>query len=95
MFDEVDSLGKGLGGMGAVGAAIYGVVRMLKKDRREDKTSDSKDDAMHQVIQTLREEVARLSDRLEKVEAQNADCQEKNAHMQAEIIALKSSMVLA
>lgn len=95
MVDDWESVAKGAGGIGAIGAAIYGAFRMLKADRREDKTADTKDDAMQQVIQTLREEIARLSERLEKVEAQNADCQEKNAQMQAEIFALKAQLAPA
>lgn len=90
MLQEIDSLGKGLGGLGAIGAAIYGMWRMLKKDRREDKSADTKDDAMQQVIQTLREEIARLSVRLEKVEAENADCQKKYASSSAKIIKLEA-----
>ena len=95
MVDDWESAAKAAGGLSAIGAAVYGALRMLKSDRREDKSADTKDDAMMQVIQTLREEIARLSERLEKVEEQNADCQEKNAHMAAEIIALKSQMKAA
>ena len=90
MIDEVDSLGKGLAGLGVVGTAFYGMVRMLKKDRREDKSADTQDNAMQQVIQTLREELARMSVRLEKVEAENVECQKKYASSSAKIIKLEA-----
>lgn len=89
-----ESIAKGAGGLSAIGAAIYGALRMFKADRREDKSADTKDDAMQQVIQTLREELARLSVRLEKVEAENADCQKKYASSSAKIIKLEALLGL-
>lgn len=75
-----------------LGASIYGVIRLLKSDRREDIKADLTDTAMTQVIVTLREEVSRLSERLEKVEAANKECEEKNASMQLEILELKKKL---
>ena len=82
-------------GIAAIGAAVYGVVRLMKSDRREDSKAELTDSAMMQVIVTLREEVARLSERLEKVEASNRDCEEKNATMQFEIVQLKKQLHIA
>jgi len=50
---------------------------------------------MAQVIQTLRDEVFRLSERLEKVEQANRNCEEKNAAMQMEIVELKKKLHLS
>ncbi len=82
-------------GIAGLGAAIYGVFRLLRSDRREDTKADLTDNAMTQVIQTLRDEVARLSERLEKVEAANRECEEKNAAMQMEILDLKKKLHLS
>lgn len=82
-------------GIAGLGAAIYGVFRLLRSDRREDSKAELTDNAMSQVIQTLREEVARLSERLEKVEAANRECEEKNAAMQMEILDLKKKLHLS
>lgn len=87
--DFFTKLGAGIAGLGA---AIYGVIRLMKSDRREDSKIDLTDSAMSQVITTLREEVARLSERLEKVEASNRDCEEKNAAMQFQIVELKKQL---
>lgn len=82
-------------GIAAIGAGMYGVFRLFKSDRREDTKADLTDGAMAQVIQTLREEVARLSERLEKVEAANRDCEERNTALQQQIIELKQQLHLA
>lgn len=79
-------------GVGAIGAAWYGVVRMLKKDRREDKVAALHDEAIEHVIQTLREEVARLSERLAAVEEQNRKCEERNDQLHQEILELKAKL---
>lgn len=91
-WDWVSKVG---GGLAAVGASIYGVVRLLKSDRREDSKADLTDGAMAQVIQTLRDEVARLSERLAKVEASNAECEARNAELQQQIVQLKKQLHLA
>ncbi len=82
-------------GIAAVAAGFYGVFRLFKADRREDTKADLTDGAMAQVIQTLREEVTRLSERLERVEAANRECEERNAELHLEIIALKQQLHLA
>jgi hypothetical protein len=90
--DFFTKLGAGIAGLGA---AIYGVFRLLRSDRREDTKADLTDNAMAQVIQTLRDEVFRLSERLEKVEQANRGCEEKNAAMQMEIVELKKKLHLS
>lgn len=90
--DLLTKIGVGIAGLGA---SIYGVIRLVKSDRREDTKADLTDTAMTQVIVTLREEVTRLSERLEKVEAANKDCEEKNAAMQIQIIELKKQLHLS
>lgn len=82
-------------GVAAIGAGVYGVFRLFKSDRREDTKAELTDGAMAQVIQTLREEVTRLSERLEKVEAANRDCEERNSELQRQIIELKHQLHLA
>lgn len=82
-------------GVAAIAAGAYGVFRLFKADQREDKNTALTDNAMTQVIQTLREEVARLSERLEKVEAANAECEARNSELHLEIIALKQQLHLA
>jgi chaperonin cofactor prefoldin len=52
------------------------------------------DEAIEHVIKTLREEVARLSDRLAAVEEQNRKCEEMNDHLREEIIAMKKQLHL-
>lgn len=84
-----DFTAKGAGGLSAIGAGIYGIFRLLKRDSRDDANIGAQDSAMHQVIATLREEITRLSDRLEKVESQNTQCREENAAMALQITALQ------
>lgn len=89
---EGDLLAKMAAGVGAIGAAWYGFVRMLKKDRREDKVAALHDEAIEHVIQTLREEVARLSERLAAVEEQNRRCEERNDQLHQELLELKAKL---
>jgi hypothetical protein len=91
---ETDLVAKLAAGMGALGAAWYGFVRMVKKDRREDKVATLHDDAIEQVIKTLREEVERLTRRLELVEEQNRRCEERNEALRDDIIAMKKQLHL-
>jgi hypothetical protein len=79
-------------GIAAFGAAAYGVLRMVKKDRREDTVAALHDEAIQQVIKTLRDEVARLSERLEKVEEQNRRCEERNDQLHQELLELKAKL---
>jgi cell division protein FtsB len=81
-------------GIASIGAGIYAVIRMLKSDRREDNKADLTDSATQQVIQMLREEVARLSDRLAAVEEQNRKCEEANDALREELIAMKKPLHL-
>ncbi len=80
------------GGIAAIGATWYGIVRMLKKDRREDALAMATDGAMMQVIATLREEVDRLTKRLEAVEEQNRQCEAKNDALHRELLELKAAL---
>lgn len=82
-------------GIAAIGAGAYGVFRLLKSDRREDAAHNLTDGAMAQVVLTLREEVARLSDRLEKVEAANRECEERNVELQKQMMELRQQLHLA
>lgn len=86
---EGDLLTKLAAGVGAIGAAWYGLMRMLKKDRREDKVARLHDEAIEHVIETLRGEVARLSERLAAVEEQNRRCEERNDQLHQELLDLK------
>lgn len=87
-----DLLTKIGGGIAAIGAAIYGALRMVKKDRREDSVTALHDEAIQHVIETLRSEVARLSERLAAVEAQNQRCEERNDQMHQELLELKAKL---
>jgi tRNA(Arg) A34 adenosine deaminase TadA len=81
-------------GIGGIGAGAYGMYQKIKADARNNKTADITDAAWHQVINTLREEVARLSDRLAAVEEQNRKCEERNDSLHQEIINLKQQLHL-
>lgn len=87
-----DFITKVTAGLGAIGAAWYGVVRMVKKDRREDTVTALHDEAIQQVIKTLRDEVERLSVRLAAVEEQNRRCEERNEQLHQEILELKAKL---
>ena len=87
-----DAFAKLAAGFGAIGAAWYGVVRMLKRDRREDKVAALHDEAIDQVIKTLREEVERMAVRLAAVEEQNRRCEERNEALHQEILELKAKL---
>lgn len=89
---EGDLLTKIGGGIAAIGAAWYGIVRMLKKDRREDSMAAATDGAVMQVIDTLRAEIERLTKRLEMVEQQNRLCEERNEALHLEIVDLKKRL---
>ncbi len=82
-------------GIAAIGLGGYGGCRLFKNDRREDKNVTLTDSAMTQVIQTLRDEVARMAVRLEKVEEENRKCEERNAELQQQIIELKLQLKIA
>jgi predicted RNase H-like nuclease (RuvC/YqgF family) len=83
------------GGIAAVGGALYAAIRMVKNDRRDDKVTGAQDAAMMQVIATLREEVQRLTVRLEAVEKQNHMCEERNESLHMEIVDLKKRLHFA
>lgn len=87
-----DFITKVTAGLGAIGAALYGVVRMVKKDRRDDTMGAATDAAVMQVIETLRAEVDRLSVRLAAVEEQNRRCEARNDALQQELIELKAKL---
>ena len=80
------------GGIAAIGATWYGIVRMIKKDRREDTVTALHDEAIQQVIKTLREEVERMAIRLAAVEEQNRLCEERNEQLHQEILELKAKL---
>jgi hypothetical protein len=77
------------GALAALGAGWYGLLRIIKRDRRDEKVASLHDDAIEQVIKTLRDEVERLSVRLAAVEEQNRKCEERNDELHREILELK------
>jgi hypothetical protein len=91
---ESDLLAKMAAGIGVIAGGWYAFVRKLKHDRRDDKVMALHDDAIEQVIKTLREEIERLTKRLEVVEEQNRKCEEANHAMHEEIIAMKKQLHL-
>jgi chaperonin cofactor prefoldin len=68
--------------------------RKVLADNREGRINSTTDAATQQVIQMLREEVSRLSDRLAAVEEQNRKCEEANDSLREEIIAMKKQLHL-
>jgi chaperonin cofactor prefoldin len=68
--------------------------RKVLADNREGRINSTTDAATQQVIQMLREEVSRLSDRLAAVEEQNRKCEEDNHALREEIISMKKQLHL-
>ena len=66
----------------------------VKADNRSNHAADVTGAAWEQVVTTLREEVARLSDRLAAVEEQNRKCEEANDALREEIISMKKQLHL-
>jgi len=91
MPDWLTNLGVGVA---AAGAGAYGMYQKIMADNRNNKAADVTDAAWQQVIGTLREEVARLSDRLAAVEEQNRKCEERNDSLHQEILNLKEQLHL-
>jgi hypothetical protein len=79
-------------GVSALGAGAYGMYRKIMADKRDDKTNTTTDAAWHQIIDTLREEVGRLSLRLVAVEEQNQKCEDRNDELHLEIVELKKRL---
>lgn len=92
---DSDLLAKLSAAIAAIAAGFYGFVRLVKKDRREERVATMTDDAMAQVIQTLRDEIDRLSKRLAAVEEQNRLCELRNDALHAELLELKKQLHLA
>lgn len=82
-------------GIAAGGLALYAAFRTFKSDRRDDKVVAMTDDAVSQVIATLRDEIDRLSKRLAAVEEQNRLCEQRNDELHAELLELKKQLHLA
>lgn len=89
---EGDLLAKMAAGIGVIAGGWYAFVRKIKHDRRDDKVTTLHDDAIEQVIKTLREEVERMAVRLAAVEEQNRKCEERNEQLHQEILQLKASL---
>ena len=66
----------------------------IKADNRSNHAADITGAAWEQVITTLRDEVARLSERLATVEEQNRKCEEANHALHNEIISMKKQLHL-
>jgi len=77
------------GALAALAGGWYAFVRMTKRDRREDTVTALHDEAIQQVIKTLRDEVERMAVRLAAVEEQNRKCEERNDELHREILELK------
>jgi len=77
------------GALAALAGGWYAFVRMTKRDRREDTVAALHDEAIQQVIKTLRDEVERMAVRLAAVEEQNRKCEERNDELHREILELK------
>jgi len=81
-------------GAGAAVAGAYAMYRKVLADNREGRIKSTTDAATQQVIQMLREEVERLSQRLAAVEEQNRKCEEANDALREEIISMKKQLHL-
>jgi septal ring factor EnvC (AmiA/AmiB activator) len=91
MQDWLTNLGVGAG---AAVAGAYAMYRKVLADNREGRINSTTEAATQQVIQMLREEVSRLSDRLAAVEEQNRKCEEMNDSLREEIISMKKQLHL-
>lgn len=92
---ENEMLAKLAGAIIAIGAGLYGANRVIKRDRRDDRIGGTQDNAMLQVIETLRTEIERLTERLARVEEQNRLCEERNEALHLELVDLKKRLHLA
>ena len=91
MPDWLTNLGVGIA---AAGAGAYGMYQKIMADNRNNTNAGVTDAAWQHVIETLREEVTRLSDRLATVEEQNRKCEEANHALHEEIINMKKQLHL-
>lgn len=91
MQDWLTNLGVGAG---AAVAGAYAMYRKVLADNREGRMNQATDAATQQVIQMLREEVERLSQRLAAVEEQNRKCEQMNDSLREDIIAMKKQLHL-
>jgi hypothetical protein len=81
-------------GVSGLGAGAWAMYQKIKADNREGRINSTADAATQQVIQMLREEVERLSQRLAAVEEQNRKCEEANDALREEIISMKKQLHL-
>jgi hypothetical protein len=81
-------------GIGGIGAGAWAMYQKIKADNRSNHAADVTGAAWEQVITTLRDEVARLSERLATVEEQNRKCEEANHALHNEIISMKKQLHL-
>jgi hypothetical protein len=91
MEDLITKIAVGIAGLGA---GAWGMYQKVKADNRSNHAADVTGAAWEQVVTTLREEVARLSDRLAAVEEQNRKCEEANDALREEIISMKKQLHL-
>lgn len=91
MEDLITKIAVGIAGLGA---GAWGMYQKVKADNRSNHAADVTGAAWEQVVTTLRDEVARLSDRLAAVEEQNRKCEEANHALHEEIIAMKKQLHL-
>ena len=81
-------------GIGAAVAGAYAMWRKVLADNRDGRMTAMTDAATQQVIELLREEVDRLSQRLAAVEELNRKCEEMNDQLREEIISMKKQLHL-
>ena len=91
MEDLITKIAVGIAGLGA---GAWGMYQKVKADNRSNHAADVTGAAWEQVVTTLREEVARLSERLAAVEEQNRRCEEANDALREEIISMKKQLHL-
>jgi len=81
-------------GVGAAVAGAYAMWRKVLADNRDGRINSTTDAATQQVIQMLRDEVERLSQRLAAVEEQNRRCEEMNDALREEVHQMKKQLHL-
>jgi predicted RNase H-like nuclease (RuvC/YqgF family) len=71
--------------LAAAGLGIYGVVRVFRRDSRNDKQEKQIDEAVQQIITNLRNEVERLTERMTNMEAEIVHLHEDRAGLLAKL----------
>lgn len=72
-------------GLASAGLGLYTLVRTFKKDSRNDMQEKQIDEAVQQIITTLRNEVERLTERMTSMEAEIVRLHEDRAGLLAKL----------